>query len=222
MWGTTSQTLVIGDDSSGTYKSFVDIDYCLVSSTETLHRGDPRVKVGSHIFKADPLFANPATTITANPDFHLRSKAGRWDPRAGGGWGAWVVDTIHSPAIDAGDPASTYALYAMEPAPNGNRLNIGAYGGMAQASKSIPLYVVQIAVTPAASGSVTRNPSRSAYYYRETVQLRAVPNPRYRFDRWQGAASGTSNPVSLSMDANKSVTAVFAPLPAASSHWRLY
>jgi len=213
MWGTTSQTLVVGDDSGGKYKSFIDIDYCLVSSTPTLHRGDPRVKAGSHIFKANPLFANPATTITANPDFHLRSKAGRWDPRANSGIGAWVVDTVHSPAIDAGDPASTYSLYTMEPAPNGNRLNIGAYGGMAQASKSIPLYSVQVVITPTTGGTVTKTPPGPTYFYRDTVRLRAIPALGYRFDRWQGAATGTTDTVSVVTDGNKSVTAVFAYTP---------
>ena len=213
MWGTTSQTLVIGNDSGTGASSTVDIDYCIVSSTETLHRGDPRVKAGSHIFKADPLFANPATTITAGPDFHLKSKAGRWNPKANGGLGGWVIDTVHSPAIDAGDPASTYALYTLEPAPNGNRLNLGAYGGTPQASKSVPLYSVQVQVTPTTGGTVTRNPIGPAYFYRETVQLHATPALGYRFDHWQGAVSGTTDTVSVVMDANKSVTAVFAYMP---------
>ena len=38
-----------------------------------------------------------------------------------------------SPAIDAGDPASNYTL---EPSPNGNRINMGAYGGTPEAAAS--------------------------------------------------------------------------------------
>ncbi|MFH0991057.1 MAG: DUF1565 domain-containing protein [bacterium] len=38
-------------------------------------------------------------------------------------------------AIDAGNPASSYGS---EPAPNGSRVNIGAYGNTAEAAKSIP------------------------------------------------------------------------------------
>jgi len=72
----------------------------------------------------DPLFAD-----AANGDFRLRSRAGRWDPTAG----AWVADALHSPGIDAGDPATGYSL---EPAPNGNRVNLGCYGNTSQASKS--------------------------------------------------------------------------------------
>jgi predicted outer membrane repeat protein len=62
-------------------------------------------------------------------DYHLKSQAGRWDPQAQ----AWVQDDVTSPCIDAGDPNSPIGL---EPFPNGGRVNMGAYGGTAEASKS--------------------------------------------------------------------------------------
>jgi len=73
---------------------------------------------------ADPLFADPA-----NNDYHLKSQAGRWHP----GSEAWISDDLTSDCIDAGDPGSEIGL---EPSPNGSVINIGAYGGTAQASKS--------------------------------------------------------------------------------------
>jgi len=66
---------------------------------------------------ADPLFADPA-----NGDFHLKSEYGRWN-----GTG-WVNDNETSPCIDAGDPS--------EKDPDGTRINMGAYGGTWEASKS--------------------------------------------------------------------------------------
>jgi hypothetical protein len=68
----------------------------------------------------DPLFANPTN------DFHLKSKGGRWTPGD-----VWVKDPVTSPCIDAGDPA---ADYSREPEPNGNHVNMGAYGNTPQAS----------------------------------------------------------------------------------------
>jgi len=62
-------------------------------------------------------------------DYHLKSQAGRWDPKTQ----SWVKDNVTSPCIDAGDPMSPIGL---EPFPNGGRINIGAYGGTAEASKS--------------------------------------------------------------------------------------
>ncbi len=62
-------------------------------------------------------------------DYHLKSEAGRWDPLGE----SWVIDDITSPCIDAGDPNSPVAF---EPFPNGGIVNMGAYGGTAEASKS--------------------------------------------------------------------------------------
>jgi hypothetical protein len=79
---------------------------------------------------SDPLFADPA-----QHDYHLQSKAGRWDPAASDGSGGFVTDAQDSPAIDAGDPT---APFAAEASPNGGRANMGAYGNTAEASKSSP------------------------------------------------------------------------------------
>ena len=72
----------------------------------------------------EPLFADPD-----NGDYHLKSQAGRWDPAGE----SWIMDELTSSCIDAGDPNSPVAD---EPEPNGGRINMGAYGGSAEASKS--------------------------------------------------------------------------------------
>jgi hypothetical protein len=46
---------------------------------------------------------------------------------------SWVEDDATSPCIDAGDPMSPVGY---EPFPNGGIVNMGAYGGTAEASKS--------------------------------------------------------------------------------------
>jgi hypothetical protein len=74
----------------------------------------------------DPLCANPEAS-----DFHLRSQAGRYDPATA----TWIRDSVSSPCIDAGDPGVDFSS---EPQPNGGRINLGAYGGSAFASKSLP------------------------------------------------------------------------------------
>ncbi|MHC4532656.1 MAG: right-handed parallel beta-helix repeat-containing protein [Planctomycetota bacterium] len=73
---------------------------------------------------ADPLFADAATG-----DYHLKSQAGRWDPASQ----SWVIDDVTSPCIDTGDPNNPIGH---EPFPNGGIINMGAYGGSAEASKS--------------------------------------------------------------------------------------
>jgi len=73
---------------------------------------------------ADPCFADPC-----NGDYHLKSQAGRLDPNSE----SWIMDYVSSPCIDAGNPGCPEAN---EPIPNGNRRNMGAYGGTTEASKS--------------------------------------------------------------------------------------
>jgi hypothetical protein len=62
-------------------------------------------------------------------DYHLKSEGGRWDVNEG----RWTMDEVTSPCIDAGDPMSPIGL---EPFANGGRINMGAFGGTAEASKS--------------------------------------------------------------------------------------
>lgn len=73
--------------------------------------------------------ADPCFVDAAREDYHLKSRAGRWDPNNE----TWLIDNVTSPCIDAGDPMSRIGY---EPFPNGGIINMGAYGGTAQASKS--------------------------------------------------------------------------------------
>ena len=75
---------------------------------------------GEHDISVDPLFVGA-------PDYHLQSTAGSYHG------GAWTADGSNSPCIDAGDPSSDYLN---EPYYNGGRINMGAYGNTAEASKT--------------------------------------------------------------------------------------
>ena len=68
--------------------------------------------------------ANPLFVSASGNDYHLRS---------GFNSGQITDWSNHSPCIDAGDPQDNVDS---EPFPNGNRINMGAYGGTTQASKS--------------------------------------------------------------------------------------
>ncbi len=98
------------------------------SDVDQLLEANAHIQLGTGVFRADPLFADPQLE-----DFHLRSKAGRWNPGGANGQGAWVSDDADSPCLDIGDPASVFSL---EPTPNGGRINLGAWGNTIEASKS--------------------------------------------------------------------------------------
>ncbi len=63
-------------------------------------------------------------------DYRLKSQAGRWDSQSG----AWLVDAVSSRCIDAGSPGSPLCDEPRNP--RNRRINMGAYGGTAEASKT--------------------------------------------------------------------------------------
>jgi uncharacterized repeat protein (TIGR02543 family) len=66
--------------------------------------------------------------------------------------------------------------------------------------------------TSASGGTIARSPSQSSYVDGTVVTLTATPSSGYVFSGWSGSVTGTSNPVTLTMNANKSVTALFTRL----------
>jgi uncharacterized repeat protein (TIGR02543 family) len=62
----------------------------------------------------------------------------------------------------------------------------------------------------ATGGSVTKTPDKMVYTLGQKVILRAVADDGYQFTGWSGGFSGTGNPVTIIMHANRTVTANFA------------
>ncbi len=78
---------------------------------------------GTGNINSDPKFYNPLYH-----DLHLKSTGGRFNIIDN----TWIDDLECSPCIDAGGDYS----YKNEPSPNGNRVNMGAFGNTQEASKS--------------------------------------------------------------------------------------
>ena len=57
------------------------------------------------------------------------------------------------------------------------------------------------------NGTVVKNPVLVNYNSGSTVTLTATPNAGYTFTSWSGDASGTTNPLTVTMDGNKNITA---------------
>src|SRR5262245_13470009 len=58
-------------------------------------------------------------------------------------------------------------------------------------------------------GSITRSPNASSYPAGTVVTLTATAAAGWRFDSWSGNLTGTANPSTITMSANRSVTANF-------------
>ena len=70
-----------------------------------------------------------------------------------------------------------------------------------------PIYTLTTNTT--GSGSVTVEPDKAFYDSLEVITITAVPDADYEFDSWSGDASGSDNPLTITMDDFKSITALF-------------
>jgi hypothetical protein len=130
-WGSEDEIHVDEPDAAPTFVRYsdvqggwpgegnIDADPCFAEPGYWADANDPNVAV-------EP---NDPNAVWVDGDYHLKSQAGRWEPNNQ----IWIQDDVTSPCIDAGDPNSPIG---QEPFPNGGIINMGAYGGTAQASKS--------------------------------------------------------------------------------------
>jgi len=66
-----------------------------------------------------------------------------------------------------------------------------------------------LTINTVGSGSVIKNLDQATYTYGTSVQLTAVPDPGWTFSHWSGGLTGSTNPDSITMADNKTVTAHF-------------
>ena len=106
---------IVAFNTNGLGDGGITATYCDVYGNTHNYWG---VTPGVGCISVDPLFGSY---------FRLQSRGGRWSGSA------WVRDSVHSPCIDAGDPASSIGS---EPAYSAGIVNMGFDGGMSLASKS--------------------------------------------------------------------------------------
>jgi uncharacterized protein (DUF362 family) len=78
-----------------------------------------------------------------------------------------------------------------------------------------PLYFPLI--TSATNGTVTKIPDQTSYAAGTVVALTATPAAGYLFAGWSGSASGTTNPLYVTMDGKRTITANFQAVPVLTS-----
>ncbi|MBN2593697.1 MAG: right-handed parallel beta-helix repeat-containing protein [Sedimentisphaerales bacterium] len=123
-----SQTTIDYTNLLGGASSIDDPCNAVVWGTGNINENPLFVDQGYWDAKGTPEDPNDDSWVEG--DYHLKSQAGRWDPKSE----SWIVDNVTSPCIDAGDPNSPIGH---EPFPNGGIINMGAYGGTIEASKSL-------------------------------------------------------------------------------------
>jgi uncharacterized repeat protein (TIGR02543 family) len=70
-------------------------------------------------------------------------------------------------------------------------------------------YALTTNVSPIGGGTVTKSPNSATYALNASVQLTATPAAGYKFVGWSGNATGTTSPTTITMSADRTVTALF-------------
>lgn len=112
--------------------SSITISYSNIQGGEPVAEEPCTINWLSGNINAYPYFADPGYWISdewINGDYHLKSQGGRYDSTTQ----SWTYDDVTSPCIDTGN---SYSPIGEEPFPNGGVVNMGAYGGTTEASKS--------------------------------------------------------------------------------------
>ena len=77
----------------------------------------------------------------------------------------------------------------------------------------IPPTMYTLTVNIDGDGEVTLDPPGGTYEEGTPVTLTASPASGWQFDGWSGDASGSNNPITITMDGNKTITATFGEIP---------
>jgi hypothetical protein len=104
----------------------------------------------------------------------------------------WVFAGWSGAASGAGNPVTVFVA--------GNQVITGTF---------TPLNAFALTVNVTGGGSVNRTPDQASYTAGSVVTLTAVANTDALFTGWGGDAGGTANPLVVTMNGNKNVTAAF-------------
>ena len=120
------------------------------------------------------------------------------------------ADGYYSGTVDfgwSGTVTPSKATYTFSPS-NRTYANVNSD----QLNQDYTASLVQCTLTIAAGAGGTTSPAPNTYThdYGTQIQVTAIPSSGYQFSGWSGAASGTTNPITITMDADKSITASFS------------
>jgi len=77
----------------------------------------------------------------------------------------------------------------------------------------IPVTTTYTLNVTAVNGTVSKTPNQTTYASGAQVVLRPTAATGYQFTGWSGDATGTANPLTVTMNSNKNITASFTLIP---------
>jgi uncharacterized repeat protein (TIGR02543 family) len=104
----------------------------------------------------------------------------------------------------------TYRYYRMYGTARNTAYGYSIYEARFYTGGQIPNYTL---TTTAVNGTVALSPAGGSYAFGTVVTLTATPAAGYAFSSWSGSVTGTTSPMTVTIDGNKSVTANFSAIP---------
>jgi glucuronoarabinoxylan endo-1,4-beta-xylanase len=122
----------------------------------------------------------------------------------------FILDGISVPVITPWETSDEVKLTAR------SQINAGSSFSWNLPAKSVVSFVglynpgIRLSIETIGKGTVIRKPDRTIFDEGETVTLTAQPQSGYVFSKWSGSGlSGVENPITVKMDEDKVITALF-------------
>lgn len=115
----------------------------------------------------------------------------------------FTIDNKFTDANAVAGTAYTYAVQAVS--------EYGALSSITEATKSNRV-TLSASVNNSAAGTITQTPESVDYAINSSVSVQATPSDKYHFVKWTDGANNlisADNPLTITMDANKTIIAVF-------------
>jgi uncharacterized repeat protein (TIGR02543 family) len=81
--------------------------------------------------------------------------------------------------------------------------------GSCETEEPIITYTLSITISPTEGGKINVSPESPTYKEGDVVILTPEPNEHWVFQKWEGDGSGSTTPLQITMNSNKSVVGVF-------------
>jgi len=201
-------------------------DHGGVTQTHALNTGSPAIDA-----------ANPETCPTYDQRYYVRPIDGDGDGTAICDMGAYeygstedgftLITNVEGSGTVTVDPQKTGYRYGEAVTLTATPISGWSFAGWGDAGTTNPLtvtitgntsitatftqdeYTLTIGVDPEGAGSVAISPEQVTYHYGDEVTLTATAIPGWSFAGWSGDATGSTNPLSLTIEGNTSITATF-------------
>ena len=196
--GTSPQTVAHGGDGT-TVTAVPDVGYHFVSwSDGVLTAARTEIGVTADVTVSASFALNEYTlTYSAGPNGSISGTSPQTVAHGGDGTTVTAVPDVGYHFVSWSDGVLTAAR---------TDLNV-----MADLSVSASFAINQytLTATTVGNGAVVKLPDQPTYDYGGSVQLTATAAVGWHFVGWSGDASGSTNPLDVTMDADKAITATF-------------